>query len=226
MIGSASLASDIDIPLFVALSMVSHVNASGRHRRPRERRRPVVPATRTGSPAPRSSRRRVDRGAGDPVRVAGTTGRRRSRGLRCLPLALTCETIDRATNKGISMSEASEAEPIKVGFLLDYLSGGTDDWSNYAEPMELVFRDGHASNMIDRPVEVALPRGTGSSEGQRQGGDQCVRRARRRGLRGGDRPPHQRQRRRRASARSSDGSRCLRSASAVRRTGWVSGRSC
>jgi branched-chain amino acid transport system substrate-binding protein len=64
------------------------------------------------------------------------------------------------------MSEASEAEPIKVGFLLDYLSGGTDDWSNYAEPMELVFRDGHASNMIDRPVEIhyrgaqGLPKGS------------------------------------------------------------------
>ena len=30
------------------------------------------------------------------------------------------------------MSEASEAEPIKVGFFMDYLSGGTDDWSNYS----------------------------------------------------------------------------------------------
>src|SRR5690349_8914486 len=64
------------------------------------------------------------------------------------------------------MSEASEAEPIRVGFLMDYLSGGADDWRNCSEPMELVFSDGHASKMIDRPVEIlyrgaqGLPKGS------------------------------------------------------------------
>jgi branched-chain amino acid transport system substrate-binding protein len=64
------------------------------------------------------------------------------------------------------MSEASEASPIKVGFFMDYLSGGTDDWTNYSEPMEIVFRDGHAAGLIDRPVEIhyrgaqGLPKGS------------------------------------------------------------------
>ena len=64
------------------------------------------------------------------------------------------------------MSNASDAEPIKVGFLIDYLSSGSDDWSHYAEPMELVFGDGLAARKIDRPVEVVyrgaqgLPKGS------------------------------------------------------------------
>ena len=33
------------------------------------------------------------------------------------------------------MSEASEAEPIKVGLLMDYFSGGTPDWTSFSEPM-------------------------------------------------------------------------------------------
>ena len=36
----------------------------------------------------------------------------------------------------------SQAEPIKVGFLMDYISDSRamDDLSNYSEPLELVFR--------------------------------------------------------------------------------------
>jgi ABC-type branched-subunit amino acid transport system substrate-binding protein len=64
------------------------------------------------------------------------------------------------------MSEASSAAPIKLGFLIDYLSSGTPDWTSFAEPMELVFGDGLAAKMIDRPVEIVyrgaqgLPRGS------------------------------------------------------------------
>jgi len=63
------------------------------------------------------------------------------------------------------MSRASEAEPIKVGFLMDYLGSDREDWSMFSEPMDLVFREGHASRLIDRPVEVlyrgaqGLPKG-------------------------------------------------------------------
>ena len=61
----------------------------------------------------------------------------------------------------------SQAEPIKVGFLLDYVSDSAkmDDRRLYAEPLELVFRRGYESGVIDRPVEVVyrtvqgLPRG-------------------------------------------------------------------
>ena len=30
------------------------------------------------------------------------------------------------------MSDARDAESIKVGFLIDYISSGSDDWSSYA----------------------------------------------------------------------------------------------
>jgi branched-chain amino acid transport system substrate-binding protein len=61
----------------------------------------------------------------------------------------------------------SQAEPIKVGFLMDYLgeSRTMDDVSNYAEPLDLVFRQGQESGLVDRAVEVVyrsaqgLPRG-------------------------------------------------------------------
>src|SRR4051812_38234709 len=64
------------------------------------------------------------------------------------------------------MSEASEAAPIKVGFFMDYLSGAAEDWTPFSEPMDLVFRDGHAAGLIDRPVEIVyrgaqgLPKGS------------------------------------------------------------------
>jgi ABC-type branched-subunit amino acid transport system substrate-binding protein len=66
------------------------------------------------------------------------------------------------------MSEMSQAEPIKLGFLMDYISASRamDDRGNFSEPMELVFREGLESGMLDRPVEIVyktaqgLPRGT------------------------------------------------------------------
>ena len=61
----------------------------------------------------------------------------------------------------------SQAEPIKVGFLMDYIgdSRSMDDVSNFSEPLDLVFRQGQESGLIDRPIEVVykaaqgLPRG-------------------------------------------------------------------
>jgi ABC-type branched-subunit amino acid transport system substrate-binding protein len=61
----------------------------------------------------------------------------------------------------------SQAEPIKLGFLMDYIgeSSAMDALKNFSEPIDLVFRQGHESGLIDRPVEVVyrtaqgLPRG-------------------------------------------------------------------
>jgi ABC-type branched-subunit amino acid transport system substrate-binding protein len=65
------------------------------------------------------------------------------------------------------MSVASEAEAIRVGFLIDYLAGsGAHDWQNYAQPMDLVFRDGFASKMIDRPVEIVYRAAQGLPKGR------------------------------------------------------------
>jgi len=65
------------------------------------------------------------------------------------------------------MASMSEAEPIKLGFLIDYIgdSSAMDDHSIYLRPLDLVFDAGYRSGMIDRPVEVVfrivqgLPRG-------------------------------------------------------------------
>ena len=62
----------------------------------------------------------------------------------------------------------SQAEPIKVGFLMDYLSESRsmDDVSNFSEPLDLVFRQGREAGLIDRDVEIVygsaqgLPRAT------------------------------------------------------------------
>lgn len=64
------------------------------------------------------------------------------------------------------MSETRDAEAIRLGFLIDYLSSGSEELKHFTEPLELVFNDGLESNMIDRPVEIVyrgvqgLPRGT------------------------------------------------------------------
>ena len=65
------------------------------------------------------------------------------------------------------MASMREAEPIKLGFLIDYIgdSASMDDHTIYLRPLELVFEAGYRSGMIDRPVEVVfrivqgLPRG-------------------------------------------------------------------
>ncbi len=65
------------------------------------------------------------------------------------------------------MSTMGSAEPIKLGFLIDYIgdSSSMDDHSIFSRPLELVFNAGYESGMIDRPVEVVfrsaqgLPRG-------------------------------------------------------------------
>ncbi|HXY93515.1 MAG TPA: ABC transporter substrate-binding protein [Acidimicrobiia bacterium] len=64
------------------------------------------------------------------------------------------------------MPDSRAAEPIRLGFLLDYISSASEGHERYAQPMELVFDDGMKSRMIDRPVEIVyrdvqgLPRGT------------------------------------------------------------------
>ena len=64
------------------------------------------------------------------------------------------------------MAMASDAEPIKVGFLIDYIGGDAqDDWSSFSEPMELVFREGRAANIIDRPVEIVYRAAQGLPKG-------------------------------------------------------------
>ncbi len=65
------------------------------------------------------------------------------------------------------MTMASEAEPIKVGFLLDYIGADAHDgdWSSFSEPMELVFREGRAAEVIDRPVEIVYRAAQGLPKG-------------------------------------------------------------
>ena len=66
----------------------------------------------------------------------------------------------------------SRAEPIKVGFLMDYLSDSRsmDDLSNFSEPLDLVFRQGQESGLIDRPIEIVY----GSAQGLPRGNTKAV----------------------------------------------------
>jgi ABC-type branched-subunit amino acid transport system substrate-binding protein len=64
------------------------------------------------------------------------------------------------------MAGAHAAEPIKLGVLMDYAMPDSDVRDDFVQPLELVFKDGLESGMIDRPVELVyrevdgLPRGT------------------------------------------------------------------
>ena len=104
------------------------------------------------------------------------------------------------------MSYVSTAEPIKIGYLMDfrlppdYPQTMRDDLT---KPFELVFAEALAAE-DHRPADRdRLPRGRGPPEGIRQGGDRRLRRARRRGLPPRLRPEHHRQRR--ADARGDRG---------------------
>jgi branched-chain amino acid transport system substrate-binding protein len=63
---------------------------------------------------------------------------------------------------------AREAEPIKLGFLMDHIaaSEAMDNRRIYSESMDLVFKQGQEAGLIDRPVSVVykavqgLPRGS------------------------------------------------------------------
>jgi ABC-type branched-subunit amino acid transport system substrate-binding protein len=65
------------------------------------------------------------------------------------------------------MALMSDAEPIKLGLLMDYIgdSAAMDAHTVFSQPMDLVFREGQESGMLDRPVEIVyraaqgLPRG-------------------------------------------------------------------
>lgn len=58
-----------------------------------------------------------------------------------------------------------EVAPIKLGFLMDYGATTSERAASAGNPMDLVFEEGLASGMIDRPVEIVyrgcdgLPRG-------------------------------------------------------------------
>ncbi len=64
------------------------------------------------------------------------------------------------------MAGAHGTEPIKLGVLMDYAMPNSDIRDDFVQPIELVFKDGLESGMIDRPVELVhrevdgLPRGT------------------------------------------------------------------
>jgi len=64
------------------------------------------------------------------------------------------------------MAGAHAAEPIKLGVLMDYVMPDSDVRDDFVQPLELVFKEGLESGMIDRPVELVhrevdgLPRGT------------------------------------------------------------------
>jgi len=66
----------------------------------------------------------------------------------------------------------SQAEPIKVGLLMDYIgdSRSMDDVSIFSEPLDLVFRQGQESGLIDRSVEVVY----GSAQGLPRGNTKAV----------------------------------------------------
>ena len=63
------------------------------------------------------------------------------------------------------MAGAHGAEPIKLGVLMDYVMPNRDIRDDFVQPVELVFKEGLESGMIDRPVELvyrrsrACPRG-------------------------------------------------------------------
>ena len=93
------------------------------------------------------------------------------------------------------MAGAHGTEPIKLGVLMDYAMPNSDIRDDFVQPIELVFKDGLESGMIDRPVELVHREVDGLPERHGQRRDRRVRRARRRGLPRGDRAEHQRQRR-------------------------------
>jgi branched-chain amino acid transport system substrate-binding protein len=61
---------------------------------------------------------------------------------------------------------ATGVAPIKLGFLLDHGTVGRDPDPPAAQPMELVFREGQGSGLIDRPVQVIYRGVEGLPEGK------------------------------------------------------------
>ncbi|MFC5748115.1 ABC transporter substrate-binding protein [Actinomadura rugatobispora] len=67
------------------------------------------------------------------------------------------------------MSYESDAQPIKLGVLFDFLlPGGFSDemWADFRVPFDMVFEEGREQGLVDRPVELVfkhvegLPKGT------------------------------------------------------------------
>jgi len=71
------------------------------------------------------------------------------------------------------MSYESTAEPVKIGYLMDFLL--SDDFPQHYRddltiPFDMVFEKAMAEGIIDRRVEVILPRGGRPAEGLSEGG--------------------------------------------------------
>ena len=66
------------------------------------------------------------------------------------------------------MSYESTAEPIKIGYLMDFLLGDypKEMYDDLVIPFDMVFKDAFDKGLIDRPVEIVyrevegLPKGT------------------------------------------------------------------
>ena len=93
------------------------------------------------------------------------------------------------------MSYESTAEPIKIGYLMDfklpdlYPQEMKEDLSN---PFDLVFGEALEQGLIDRPIEIIYKEVEGLPEGIGQGGHRRIRRIGRRGLPCRVRPAHHR----------------------------------
>ena len=109
------------------------------------------------------------------------------------------------------MSYESTAEPIKVGYLMDFtLPPGFPEelFASFTQTFDLVFEEARRAGPDGPAGADDLPRGGGPAQGLGQGGDRRVRRTGRRGLPGGVRSEHHRQLRADCAKRSRSGSRC------------------
>ena len=91
----------------------------------------------------------------------------------------------RAPTKEVRVSYESTANPIKVGYLMDFVLPAEypqDRRLDLTQSLDLVFERGYRDGVIDRPIEVVYREVEGPPEGIGQGGHRRVRRARRRGL--------------------------------------------
>src|SRR5262245_4576071 len=130
----------------------------------------------------------------------------------------------RTEAEGMNVTYESHVEPIKLGYLFDFVlpeAYPAEMRDDLTRSFELVFDEGMKEGLIDRPVEIVfrevegLPRGTVKAVIDAYGelvDEGCL-------AVFGPRSPTTACRR---GKRSSSASRCRRSASPARRTGWAS----
>ena len=113
------------------------------------------------------------------------------------------------------MSYESSAEPIKIGYLMDFLISEhfpqhfRDDLT---DPFDMVFSEALEQGIIDRPVEIVFREVEGLPKGSVKAVIDAYGELVRRGLPGGLRPVHHRQLRADQWRRSSSASAFRRSA--------------